>query len=384
MKKNKESKFTAIDLFCGAGGVTVGLKKAGFKVLVGVEIDKKIGQTFKVNHPDVNLIEEDIRNLNGKFILKKANIKHIDFVVGCPPCQGFSKLTDKWHRDDERNNLILEMARIIEEINPTACMMENVFGLAHRGKSMLQEFINRLTNIGYNINWKIVQLADFGIPQSRRRVVLFATKKLFVTFPKQKYYENTIENKNKRKWKILKNVFDDSLKSYSLSNIMKKGSPKKFNWQVHSDLLEITKKRLEACRPGGSRYDIPDKLKPKCHKNIKGFQNVYTRLSWYETPSTITSGFMRPCMGRFGHPSENRALSVREAALIQTFPKKYKFETDSVGLAGLMIGNALPCEFARIAANRIKTALKKISKNKSFLKTAGEITATNLGTMKMF
>ncbi len=361
MNHGKERAFTAIDLFCGAGGVTVGLKRAGFRVLAGIEFDKEIAETYKANHPGVNLIVDDIRNLTGKKILNRIDKKNVDLVVGCPPCQGFSKLTDKWHRDDERNDLVLEMARVVAEIKPKFCMMENVSGLAQRGKKMLEQFSNKLKSEGYIVEYKVLQLADFGVPQSRKRVVLLASKKYSLTFPKVTHTDNARQSSNLKKWRTLQDVVNKKIKAVNFKYAKENGGPQKFHWKVYSDLKDITIQRLKAAKPGATRYDLPEHLRPACHKGSnKGFENVYGKLSWKQTPPTITGGFTVPAKGRFGHPNFSRALSVYEGALIQTFPKRYKFRTDKIELACQMIGNALPCQFAELASKRIYRSLQKI------------------------
>lgn len=128
--KQKHKSFTAIDLFCGAGGLTLGLKRAGFNVMAGVELYPEIAKTYKTNHPATKLLIKDVREVSGIELFELTGLKTIDLLAGCPPCQGFSKLTDKYHRKDPRNDLVLEMARLVDEIRPRMVMMENVAGLA--------------------------------------------------------------------------------------------------------------------------------------------------------------------------------------------------------------------------------------------------------------
>lgn len=144
----------------------MGLKRAGFRVVAAVEIDGEIAKTYKANHPSVKLINKDIREVTGEEILRKARVDHVMLVAGCPPCQGFSKLTDKYSKDDPRNRLIAEMARIVRELRPRIVMMENVPGLAGRGKRRLNKFVRSLESMGYLVNYDVLQLANYGIPQS--------------------------------------------------------------------------------------------------------------------------------------------------------------------------------------------------------------------------
>lgn len=360
--KQMDKALTAIDLFCGAGGLTLGLKRAGFNVVAGVEINPEIAKTYKANHPTTKLLIRDVQEITGKEILELTGLKEIDLVAGCPPCQGFTTLTTKYHRKDPRNDLVLEMARLVEEMTPNMVMMENVSGLANRGKPLLDEFVGRLESIGYLVNKGVLQMADYGVPQSRRRLVLLAGKGFEIPLPEPTHCR-TADGKNGLKpWLTLADVIKNMPKPVTLSRSKKLGGPKKFNWHIVSDLKEISIRRLKTLNAGDGRKSLPKELRPKCHINSdRGFQNVYGRLSWEQTPPTITSGCTTPCMGRFGHPDELRTISIREAALIQTFPRRYKFDTEFMDTACDLVGNALPCLFARKVAAVCVDALKKNS-----------------------
>ena len=348
--RSKSKKLTAIDLFCGGGGLTLGLKKAGFEVVAGVELNSRIAKTYSANHPEVKLFEKDVRNLTGKEILEKIGVDKVDLIAGCPPCQGFSSLTSKYKREDPRNDLAIEMARIIEEIKPNMVMMENVPRIRSKGKPVLDAFISKIEKIGYLVNHAVLRMEDYGIPQARRRFVLLAGKGFKINLPKQTH--SKIDGTNKLKaWLTLKDAIGDMRVPVTLSEAKGKGGPKIFNWHIIRDLKDISILRLKAMKAGESRSSLPKKLRPKCHsKSNRGFTNVYGKLSWDQIPPTITSGCTSPCMGRFGHPDEARTISVREAALIQTFPKNYVFDTEFIAVACGLIGNALPPKFAEKAA----------------------------------
>lgn len=355
-------KLTAIDLYCGAGGLTLGLKRAGFDVVAGVEIDPEIVKTYEANHPKTKVIKRDIREVTGKEILELVGLEEVDLIAGCPPCQGFSSLTRKYKRKDPRNDLILEMARIVEEIKPKMVMMENVSGIASRGKQMLEELVKRLESMGYIVNMGVLQMADFGVPQSRNRFVLLAGNGFRIEFPKKTHSKKPDDGKNLKPWLTLADIIKNLKKPIKFSQAIKDSSPQDFNWHVIADLREISIKRLKALKAGGNRASLPKELRPKCHKNSdKGFINVYGRLSWKQVAPTITTGCTKPAMGRFGHPDELRTISVREAAIIQTFPKYYKFETRLMKTACNLIGNALPPKFAEKAA---KACLNAFFNNK--------------------
>lgn len=349
----------AIDLFCGAGGLTLGLRKAGFEVVAGVELKPEIAETYKANHRNTKLLIKDIRQVKGKEILKLINRKRIDLIAGCPPCQGFSQLTEKYKRYDSRNGLVLVMAKLIEELKPKIVMMENVPRIETKGKKILSTFVNKLEKLGYVVNMKVLQMADFGVPQSRRRFVLLAGKGFEVPLPKQTHaYKGDSKNKL-RKWVTLSEVIKGFPRPVKLSYAEEKGGSEKFNWHVVRNLREINVKRLRALKEGSNRLALPKTLRPKCHKNEEdGFHNVYGRLSWNNVSSTITSGCTTLCMGRFGHPIQNRTISIREAALIQTFPLNYKIKTRYMDTACDLVGNALPPRFAKVAGKNCINALR--------------------------
>jgi len=358
IERSKKRELTAIDLCCGAGGLTLGMKRAGFRVVAGVEIDPEIAKTYRANHPDVKLIIKDIRKVTGKEILELSGQKKIDLVAGCPPCQGFSSLTSKYKRDDPRNELVLEMSRIVEELEPDMVMMENVSGMASRGKRTLDEFVSRLEAKGYLTNMAVLQMADYGVPQSRKRFVLLAGKGFRIDFP-PKTHGNECDRKGMAKpWLKLKDAIGNMGKPVTLSEAMKSGGPRKFNWHVVADLKQISVERLKVLKEGDDRASLPMTLRPKCHKDSdEGFINVYGRLSWDKVAPTITSGFTKPAMGRYGHPDELRTISVREAASIQSFPKHYELDTGTMKTACNLIGNALPPKFAEKAAKACLMAL---------------------------
>jgi DNA (cytosine-5)-methyltransferase 1 len=349
---------TAIDIFAGMGGLTLGLKRAGFRVVVGVEVDEEVAKTYEENHPEVLLLKEDVRKVHGKDILDAVGLEKVDLIAGCPPCQGFSRLTDKYHREDPRNNLIFEMLRLVKELNPRIVMLENVPGLAVRGKSKLNKFVRTLEILGYVPNYAVLNLANYGVPQSRRRLVLLAGKRFRIEFPEETHSKVGKASGGLKPWLTLKQVIGQMENPVKLSKALKNGGPSKFNWHVVRDLKPLTRRRIKAIKAGESRRYLPKSLRPKCHsESDRGFENVYGRLDWDQLPPTITKGCTTPCMGRFGHPSQIRTISVREAAMLQTFPASYKLKTDFMDAACDMLGNALPPTFAQAVGKACFDAL---------------------------
>ncbi|MCK6478690.1 MAG: DNA cytosine methyltransferase [Planctomycetes bacterium] len=354
-----DTRPTAIDLFSGAGGLTLGLEKAGFRVVAAVEVSEKVSETFRANHPNVVLLTKDICNVTGKDVLEAAGVESVDLVAGCPPCQGFSKLTDKYEKEDPRNRLVLEMARLVVELKPRTLMMENVPGLAQRGKLLLDAFLGTVRDAGYQVDAKVLQLANYGVPQSRRRLVALGGLGFAVPMPKPTHSRLGDKMAKLARWLTLKDALAGlNERPVTFKQAKRDGGPQKHEWHVVGDLSEVTLDRLRAVKAGTSRETLPMDLRPKCHQKVKaGFQNVYGRMAWDKIPPTITGGCTTPCKGRYGHPRQLRTISVREAALIQTFPKSYKFVTDEMGTACAMVGNALPPKFAAIAATQCLASL---------------------------
>lgn len=343
-------KFTAIDLFCGAGGLTLGLKNAGFHVLAGVEINPIAAETYCANHPAVKLFTCDIRQLTADKILDDLKLKpgELDLLAGCPPCQGFSTQRTRNKSvsiKDDRNELIFEFLRIVEITRPKTIMLENVPGLAKDWRiSSLKE---RLAELGYVIDENFAQIKDaanFGVPQRRKRLLVKASR-----------------------LGIIKNAAISTHKNTVRSAIEKMPYPENSNDVLHnisSNRSEKVKKIISLVpKNGGSRSDIPREYWLECHKKSeKSYRDVYGRMPWDDVSPTITGGCHNPSKGRFIHPDQDRAITLREAALLQTFPIDYIFSMnrgkDSVAL---MIGNALPPEFIKQQATEYINHLKEVT-----------------------
>jgi len=328
----------AIDLFSGCGGLTLGLKQAGFKVVGAVDNDHLSVATYKANHPEVFVWGKDISELSTLIIKRKLGIRKrkLDLLAGCPPCQGFSMMrTLNGSRviTDPRNDLIEEFYRFVKDFMPKAVMLENVPGLATDDRFKL--FYDRLAALGYKGNYDVLNAADYGVPQRRRRLIYLAGFKHAIDFAKPS-----------KKRKVVKDFIAD------LPPAGQSGDP------IH-DLPEKRTQRIlqlisKIPKDGGSRTDLPETEQLECHKKCNGFKDVYGRMAWDDVAPTLTSGCFNPSKGRFLHPEENRAITMREAALLQGFPKYYKFPivTNKAAIA-ILIGNALPPEFVRRHALQI-------------------------------
>ncbi|PTN53767.1 DNA cytosine methyltransferase [Stenotrophomonas panacihumi] len=318
---------SAVDLFSGCGGLSLGLRQAGYRVLAAVEVDPKAQETYRLNHPDVQLCATDIRQLDPVLLRDQLGlgVGDLKLLAGCPPCQGFSRLRTRnkfASIEDPRNNLVIEFQRFAEAFRPQNILLENVPSL--RGDARFRSFVATLESMGYKCLVEVIDAADYGVPQRRRRLIMLASLLELPSLP-----EPVAERSTVRK---------------ALSDVREPGD-------VDDPLHSIPENRSEAVRriiglipkDGGSRRDLPDHLILDCHKKSSGFNDVYGRMAWDKVAPAITSGCHNPSKGRFLHPESNRTITLREAALLQGFPLDYKFVVghgkESIAL---MIGNALP------------------------------------------
>lgn len=323
------AKPVAVDLFSGCGGLTLGLKRAGFRVAVAVEHDSLACRTYRANHRSTALIERDVRNVTGEDIVEAAG-GHIDLVAGCPPCQGFSTMRTKNGRvrvEDPANELVFEFLRIVTEIRPTMVMLENVPALATDER--IAQVIARFEEEGLRCTIAILNAQHYGVPQRRRRMILLASTYSRPTLAARSVRTRTVRGVIGRLPKPGES--EDKLHNYSVRR-----SP---------SVMAIIK---STPKDGGSRKDVPKKYVLPCHRACDGFKDVYGRMSWGRPAPTITGGCINPSKGRFLHPEQNRAITLREAAMLQGFPRRYRFDMSRGRYpAAQMIGNAFPPIFAQ-------------------------------------
>ncbi|MEN8446016.1 MAG: DNA cytosine methyltransferase [Cyanobacteria bacterium J06555_13] len=334
----------SIDLFAGAGGLSTGLVAEGFEMAAAVELDPTSAKSYKLNHKGTNVIVEDVRKLKGPYLLKQAGVTrgNLDLLTGCPPCQGFSTLRTK-RRDklgsDPRNELIIEILRLARSMRPRAVIVENVPGLVNDIR--FSKFRDGLENSGYKSEYKVLNASDFGVPQRRKRLVLVALRGKKVPAEWSNY---------QRKKKTVRDVISD-LPLAGCSGDTLHDIPERRTSEMMSRIKATPK-------DGGSRQDIPIEMQCACHLRGTGYFDVYGRMAWDDVSPTITSGCSNPSKGRFLHPEEDRAITLREAALLQTFPKRYQFCLDrGKEHVARQIGNAFPPKLIQPIAKVIRHEL---------------------------
>jgi DNA (cytosine-5)-methyltransferase 1 len=342
VSRRKGLSLTAVDIFAGCGGLTEGLKRAGFRVLGAVEIDQAALDTYEANHPNVKTWHIDIRKLKARTICKYLRIRkrQLDLLAGCPPCQGFSTLrtlNGKRSNRDSRNDLLFEFLRFVDDLRPKAVMLENVPGLAQTNG--FKRFQARMRALGYMGEYKILNAADYGVAQRRRRLIYVASLSSAAVFGKRSTRQRTVRD-------VIQN-----LKRAGSSGDPIHDLPERRSQKVKERIKRVSK-------DGGNRSDLPHDYRLKCHVGCDGFRDVYGRMAWDEVAPTITTGCFNPSKGRFLHPVSNRCITIREAALLQGFPKGYRFHArhGKVTLAQ-MIGNALPPPFIAAHARAVRSAL---------------------------
>ena len=337
---------SAVDLFCGAGGLTQGLLQAGVHVVAGIDIDEKSAYAYEQNNKGAKFLDWDVSKKKCTSINKLFPKGSIKLLAGCAPCQPFSKLTNgqsqhaKW-------SLLDNFSRYVRGIRPEVVTMENVPELVSRGSEVFERFTKTLESVGYSVDWEIVNAADFGVPQQRKRLILIASRIGSIKIPKGWYV-------GKRKWKTVRMTIG------SLPGLNSGGQCTKDRLHVAALLSPTNLERIQATpHDGGSRRSWPDHLIPDCYRQKSGerYYSIYGRMWWDQPGPTMTTLCTGLGNGRFGHPEQDRAITLREAALIQSFPKSYRFWPDDVplnrGAVARMVGNAVPPLLAKAIGKAI-------------------------------
>ncbi len=329
---------TAFDCFAGCGGMTEGFRQAGYRVVGAIEIDPYAVKVYKLNHPRVRVWQDDVKSVSAQSILRTLKLRkgELDLLGGCPPCQGFSTLrtrNGKRFFRDKRNDLIYEFQRLVLDLRPKHVMLENVPRLIKDQR--FRNFTQSLEDAGYTLKADVLNAAHYGVPQRRSRAVVVASRVGAPCFASKEAAFHTVRQAI------------GSLGPAGNSGDPLHDMPEKRSAEVRERIRQIPKN-------GGGRASLPQHLRLECHKESVGFRDVYGRMAWDQPAPTITTGCFNPSKGRFLHPVHNRAVTIREAALLQSFPPSYEFP---VGLGKVklaeMIGNALPPAFIRLHAQAL-------------------------------
>lgn len=343
----KKTKIKAVDFFCSGGGMTYGLNQAGIDVIAGIDNDPMCKETYEKNNPNSEFIIADVFDLKEADLANRLDLKKGDdnlVFIGCSPCQYWSIIQTDKTKSQKSKNLLIEFKRFVDYFNPGYVLVENVPGiLRKKDQSGLNNFVSDLKGKGYKVHFEIVDMSDFGVPQARKRFSLVASRVIdHEIFPER--------SKNK------KLTVADSIGEKNGFQKVKAGF--KDNTEFNHSVAGLTEKNLlrikKTKKNGGSWLDWA------CDKDLKrkkyrgnGFVDNYGRMCWDKPSPTITTKFLSISNGRFAHPEENRAISIREGATLQTFPKTYIFYTKGMIDAAKIIGNAVPPEFAKLLGKTI-------------------------------
>jgi DNA (cytosine-5)-methyltransferase 1 len=351
---NNSKRIVAVDLFCGVGGLTHGIIKSGIDVIAGLDIDESCKFAYERNN-DAKFITSDIGNADSGEITNLYPEDSIKILMGCAPCQPFSTYSHRYNKDghkDDKWKLINSFLNIINEVKPEIVSMENVPQL--KNQKIFRTFVSDLKANGYFVNYSVVNCADYGVPQMRKRLVLLASK-----------YDG-LKLKEPELSVISYKTVKDTI--HFLPKIESGESNKKDKLHRSSKLSEDNMLRIKQSIPGGTWHDWDVDLILPCHKKStgKGYRAVYGRMEWDKPAPTVTTQFYGYGNGRFGHPDQDRALSMREGALLQSFPQDYKFidgdNFENNRQLGIHIGNAVPVELGRAIGETILNHIRKIEK----------------------
>lgn len=352
-KKGTQASLTpirAVDFFCGGGGMTYGFRQAGIEIIAGIDNDLRCKETYEVNNPTVKFIHADVKNFTEEQLIEKTGISKNDdnlVFIGCSPCQYWSIIKTDKKKSEDSKNLLNDFSKFVAYFKPGFVVIENVPGIFSKSESPLKTFISFLADNGYDSRYQIIKVSEYGVPQTRKRFVLIASRLGSPVFPQAE----SVTDLTVRKFIGDKIKFPEIIAGHTDETDF---------CHTASGLKEVNLKRLEMTpKDGGTRSawrntDLQLKVYHLKDNNDKfGFEDTYGRLFWDKLSSTITTKFFGISHGRFAHPEQNRAISIREAATLQTFPLDYVFKPKNIADKARLIGNAVPPELARRIASSL-------------------------------
>jgi DNA (cytosine-5)-methyltransferase 1 len=346
-KSNSEVKFVHIDLFSGCGGFSTGFEEAGFTTELAIDIHPPSLNTLYINHQNVTTILGDIRKVSANKIKEFLKTKKVPTVITAGvPCQGFSLANRKRHAEDKRNFLFKEFIRITKEVKPTAVVLENVSGLVStKNGKFKKDILNAISELGYEVYFSLLNAADYGVPQIRRRI-------FFIGIPKGSFwlFPNKIHGTNKKPYNTVKDAILGDLPELKADQFSEK-----YLRPPVSELQKYLRKDISVLKNHKSPNHPQETI--EMIKNTKPGQPMYKQFKQrirlhpnYPSPTQICGG-IRPQF-QFGHPTQNRGLTIRERARIQSFPDSYEF-FGGVVQGRVQTGNAVPPLLAKVIAEQL-------------------------------
>lgn len=340
-------KSSVVDIFCGAGGLSHGFYQEGFDIAVGVDADENCRYAFEYNNC-APFIRRDVAKLKSADVSQFFINNRLKVLIGCAPCQPFSRYNQK--NNDPQWNLLNEFGRLVHEVKPEIVSMENVPRLVKfHGGTVFENFVTLLQDTGYWVQWGFLSAPDFGLPQNRLRLVLLASRLGAITLPEVTHqHHKTVREAIAKLPKLKAGEVDERDPLHRSARL----SPTNL-------------KRIMSSKPGGTWQDWDEEMIADCHKKDTGksYRNVYGRMQWDAPSPTITTQYYGFGNGRFGHPEQNRAISLREGAILQGFPKDYAFTAPGQPVhfktVGRLVGNAVPVKLAEAIAHTVKEHIRR-------------------------
>lgn len=342
----RKRQLRAIDFFSGAGGLTYGLRVAGINVIAGIDNDESCKKTYEINNSGSLYLAKDISLYKPAQLARELKLSKNDnhmIFAGCAPCQFWTAINTSKEKSHKGKNLVLDFLRFIKYFRPGYVIAENVPGVLYKKDSPMALFINALERIGYNVAHDVTDMSEYGLPQRRRRFTLLASRISKIALPKVRKIRRTVRDTigvRNGFPKIDAGARDTSLFLHTASGLSK----------TNLKRIKLTKHN------GGdrSRWQNDKHLQLPCYSTgTMKFSDTYGRMWWDRPAPTITTKFFSISNGRFAHPDENRAISLREGATLQSFPRKYRFIGESIESIAKMIGNAVPPKFATILGRHV-------------------------------
>jgi DNA (cytosine-5)-methyltransferase 1 len=338
----RDPKISVVDLFCGAGGLAYGLRSAGLHIAAGIDVDPACRFPFEANCQGI-FRRKSVSRVTKDELVALFRGADVRVLAGCAPCQPFSTYSQARKSPDRRWTLLRAFGKLATAVKPEIVTMENVRGLATN--PIWNEFITALRNADYYISWAEARCVDYGVPQTRLRLVLLASRLGPIQIPKPEKLAvpSTVRNAiaGLPRLEAGQSSADDPLHSACR-------------------LSPLNLRRIQASVPGGTWRDWPEELRATCHLKATGetYPSVYGRMEWDQPSPTITTQCFGFGNGRFGHPEQNRAITLREAAILQSFPPEYKFvasrDRTTFAKVGKLIGNAVPPKLAEAIGRSIR------------------------------